>query len=511
MWIWPVVLVLSLAATGLALVRHMHMFQLNSYAPATHAGWLGKHRSYWLPQLVALVVGVLCLAWPVPGLIVALVWLAIAIWTNRPRRGQAKKPLVNTARVIRMYVTVIVVAGLIMAAIIWIPMPWRILSVLMPYVLSPLWVLIANGINAPIEAGVRRHYLKDAERMLASHASLVRIGITGSYGKTSVKFYLATLLKGHYSVLMTPESYNTPMGITKTIRADLRATHEVFVCEMGAKKVGEIREDCDLVHPQIGVITAIGEQHLETFGSQANILKTKLELADAVRGVGPVYLNGDNEILRANLPDQERHLYGLRTDNDTYAYDIKVRTAGTTFSLSHRGRIISDLVTPLIGAHTIQNLTGAIAVALDLGVTESELRTQLKKLTPAPHRLALSTQGEVTIIDDAYNSNPAGAKAALETLGLFEGTKILITPGMVELGERQDKLNEEFGAQAAVCDHVYLVGPRQTEPIARGLLGTGYDESKLTVVSDVKQAIAAAYKLPGRKVILLENDLPDNY
>ena len=510
---WIAVLVLALVATVFQVRGQMHMFQLNSYRGSTHRAWLAQHRSSWVPQIVVLALGLLSLVLPTACGIVASVILLAAIWLNRPGTTHAKKPLVYTSRVVRMFATIAVLVALLVVGTVLVPASWRILASVLAYVLTPVWVLVANWINAPIEAGVRRHYLNDAKRMLASHPKLLKIGITGSYGKTSVKYYLATLLKGHFNVLMTPESYNTPMGITKTIRGELRATHEIFVCEMGAEKVGEIKADCDLVNPSIGVITAIGEQHLVTFGSQENILKTKLELADAVRGKGMVYLNGDNEILRANQPDQERELYGLRTDNDTYAYDIVVTMTGTTFCLSHRGNQITGLVTPLIGEHNIQNVAGAAAVALDLGVTEAELRTQLKKLAPAPHRLAMSRQSGVTIIDDAYNSNPAGAKAALDTLARFDAMKVLITPGMVQLGTRQDQLNEEFGAQAVIADHVYLVGAKQTEPIARGLLNAGYDPARLTVVEDVRDALTRAYSLPcdTEKVILLENDLPDNY
>ena len=510
---WILVGVCALLACAVGVRKQMHMFQLNTYLAGAQAKWLSKHRSSWVPQVVVAVIAAVGVAFPVVCGIILVVWLLLAAWVARPGKAHAKKPLVYTSRVIRMLVTISVLVALVVAGTFFLPASVRIVAAVVPYLLTPVWVILANWVNSPIEAGVRRHYLGEAKRLLASHPRLVKIGITGSFGKTSVKFYLATLLKGHFNVLMTPESYNTPMGITKTVRGELRATHEVFVCEMGAEKVGDIKEDCDLVHPTIGVITAIGEQHLATFGSQANILKTKLELADAVRGKGMLYLNGDNEILRDNQPDQERQLYGLRTDNDTYAYDIQVTTSGTGFSLSHKGTLLTGLTTPLIGRHTIQNVAGAAAVALDLGVTESELRAQLKKLAPAPHRLAMSRQSGVTIIDDAYNSNPAGAKAALDTLALFDATTILITPGMVQLGERQDALNEEFGAQAVGCDHVYLVGPKQTEPIARGLLGAGFDPARLTVLDDVQDALARAYALPapGEKVILLENDLPDNY
>ena len=504
--------ILTLAATVLAVRYHMHMFQLNDYRASTQFRWLAHHRGSWFIQALCLVGVGLAYPWPLAGSIVLALLLALGIVTRWPRKSQAKKPLKYTARVKRMLVTSGVLTLALLSGVFWAPGWWRIVCVAAPSILSPLLVIVANVINAPIEAGVRQHYLNDAKRILAEHPRLIKIGITGSYGKTSLKYYLATLLRGHFTTLMTPESYNTPMGITMTIRGELRATHEVFVCEMGAKKAGEIKEDCDLVSPQIGVITAIGEQHLATFGSQEAILRTKLELADAVRGRGMLYLNGDDDLLRAHQPDQERQLYGLCTDNETYAYDLSVSTSGTVFSLNHKGKEYANLTTPLIGGHTIQNLVGAIAVALDLGVTETELRTQLAKLVPAPHRLVMSHHSGVTIIDDAYNSNPAGAKAALDTLAMFDAVKVLITPGMVELGEREEALNEAFGAQAAIADYVFLVGAKQTEPIARGLASAGYDPTRLTIVEDVKDAIARAYALPGtHKVILLENDLPDNY
>ena len=510
---WIVVAVVGLAAAVLAVRTHMHMLQLNAYRAGTHWRWLRRHPGRWAPQLVLLAVAALALVIPLPASIAALVLLVWAGWTNRPDGARAKKPLVHTARVKRMYATIAVLVVVLIVVGVLAPEPWRVLIVSLPYVLSPAWTLVANWINTPIEAGVRRHYLNDARRILASQPGLIKIGITGSFGKTSVKYYLATLLKSRFNVLMTPESYNTPMGITLTIRQELRATHQVFIAEMGARHVGDIKEDCDLVQPTIGVITAIGEQHLETFGSQANILRTKLEMADAVRGKGTLYLNGDNEFLRSAALDQERVTYGLGSSADVVADEIAVSTSGTTFTLTYRGERIAGITTPLIGAAAIQNLAGAAAVALDLGVTPDELRAQARKLAPAPHRLAMTRHGDVTLIDDAYNSNPAGAKAALETLAMFDATKILITPGMVELGARQDALNAEFGAQAVVADHVYLVGAKQTEPIARGLLGAGYDPAKLTVLEDVQEAIRQAYALPGAgaKVILLENDLPDNY
>ena len=166
--------------------------------------------------------------------------------------------------------------------------------------LAPLLTVIGNIVNSPIEKANRQYYINDAKKMLKACPDLKVIGITGSYGKTSVKYYLSTVLKAKYNVLMTPESYNTPMGVVKTIREQLRPTHEVFVCEMGARHVGDIKEICDIVFPEYGIITSIGEQHLETFKSIDNIIKTKFELYDAVSDKSKMFLNGDTENNKSN-------------------------------------------------------------------------------------------------------------------------------------------------------------------------------------------------------------------
>ncbi|MDR2895730.1 MAG: UDP-N-acetylmuramoyl-tripeptide--D-alanyl-D-alanine ligase [Propionibacteriaceae bacterium] len=494
--------------------RHLHMFQLGGYRSAAQVHWLGQHRSAWAGQIMALFLAVLAGLWPQPWTMLLLIWLAIMAAALTWRwRYRAKKPLVATARVWRLVACAVLVGLILQIVGCWIASLGAGGGGAIVYILSPLLLLIANWINQPIEAAVRRHYLNQAKVLLAGQPGLTKIGITGSYGKTSFKYYLTCLLEQHFNVLMTPASFNTPMGITKTIRGQLRSTDQIFVCEMGAERVGDIAADCDLVHPTIGVITAIGEQHLATFGSQAAIIATKLELAQAVRGHGPLYLNGDNALLRQHQPDQTVVLYGLATDNDARAFDLRVDRRGSRFNFSYGSHQLIDLETALVGRHTVENLAGAIAVALDLGVSDGEIRQRLRRLEAAPHRLSLRQQGNVTILDDAYNSNPAGAKAALDTLMLFDGRRILITPGMVALGSRQDELNRQFGAQAAVVDQVFLVGQAQTAPIKQGLLEAGFPADRLTVVENVNGAIEQAMSSGGDQpiAILLENDLPDNY
>ena len=314
---------------------------------------------------------------------------------------------------------------------------------------------------------------------------------------------------------MTPESYNTPMGVVKTVRGSLRATHEIFICEMGAKWVGDIKELCDIVHPQHGVITSIGPQHLESFKTLDAVKNTKFELADALPQDGMLFLNNDDENIRAHGSKRPFISYGIENKSDYTASDISVSERGTTFTVTGPDGEKESFSTRLIGRHNVLNITGAIAVSNKFGIPLSELKGQVRRLEGVPHRLELKKKNGVTLIDDAYNSNPSGTKAALEALRLFEGYKILVTPGMVELGEKQEELNREFGANAAkVCDYVVLVGKKQAVPIRTGLLDAGYPEKKIFVADTIEEALTHVYAIGSngqQKIVLLENDLPDNY
>ena len=156
----------------------------------------------------------------------------------------------------------------------------------------------------------------------------------------------------------------------------------------------------------------------------------------------------------------------------------------------------------------------AISVAHRLGMSLKSLKVPVRRIEPVAHRMQLIDHGEVTIIDDAYNSNPVSSKAAVETLALFDGIKILITPGMVELGDKEEKYNYKFGTYAAdCCDYILLVGRKRSKPIRDGVLSKGFPEEKCLVYDKLEDAVQYAYKIKGQghKYILLENDLPDNY
>ncbi|MCM1365530.1 MAG: UDP-N-acetylmuramoyl-tripeptide--D-alanyl-D-alanine ligase [Faecalibacterium sp.] len=506
---------------ALSIIDSMHFFQLNSYRFDTHTKWMRENYSRYLSHMMLavlmLIVILLTMNIDIKAALFILLF-AIGCLIEKPKK--AKKPLVYTARVKRMLVTIsllVIIAGVVAVPLCFAYEKQSYLLMIYAcfYLISPVMVIIANVINKPIELSINRGYTNDAKRILAECPDLKIIGVTGSYGKTSVKYYLNTLLRAKYNVLMTPESYNTPMGVVKTIRGSLKATHEIFICEMGAKWVGDIKELCDIVHPHHGIITSIGPQHLESFKTLDAVKNTKFELSDALPQDGMLFLNGDDENIRDHGSNRPAFTYSIGGDADYTAFDVAVTDRGTTFSVKAPNGETEKYTTRLIGRHNVLNIVGAIAVCHKLGISLAELKGQVRKLEGVPHRLELSEKNGVTIIDDAYNSNPSGTKAALEALSLFDGYKILVTPGMVELGEKQEELNREFGRNAAkVCDYVVLVGQKQAIPIKAGLLDEKYDENKIFVANTINEALTHVYALNSmgkKKIILLENDLPDNY
>lgn len=502
-----------------SLVFNLHMFQLNGYRFDTHIRWMAKNAKRYFVELVVLALSFtgLIRKEPVMGFAAAALFIAVFALIPENRQRPQKKALVYTPRVKRLTVTTLVLIFAAYAGAIYAltteakNIAFMILGLVCALV--PFLILLANLINKPMELGINRHYLNDAKRMLKECPGLDTIGITGSYGKTSMKFYLYTILRAWTDTLVTPESYNTPMGIVKTIRGSLRSSHKIFLCEMGAKWVGDIKELCDIVHPHHGIITSLGEQHLESFGSKENIIKTKYELADALPADGRLYVNWDNDIIREHPPKRPFIRYGTREDCDYRAENIRLTPSGSVFTVvTPEGS--EEFETRLIGGHNVLNITGAIAAAHGFGMRLSDMKLYVRRIEAVPHRMQIVNKGAVTIIDDAFNSNPAGCRAALTTLRDFDGERILVTPGMVELGGREAQLNEEFGAYAAeCCDQIILIGEKQTEAIRKGVLSAGFPEAKLHVYEQFTEGMKYVYGAytDKRKIVLLENDLPDNY
>ncbi len=509
----------ALFAVGVASLKYMHHFQLNSYKFAEHKSYLRRNAGpLTLLAIISALAALMSIFGIVGSIIAAALCLIYALCVKPLSKKNAKKPLVFTARVKRMLAAEWLLAVLFSA--LWSLLPQRLYPLGAGILLlsAPYLNLLANIINAPIEKAVRNYYLNDARRLLRSHPSLRVIGITGSYGKTGTKYALSTILSSKFDVLMTPASYNTPMGVTMTVRSSLKATTEIFVCEMGAKYVGDIDELCELVSPELGIITSVGAQHLETFGSLDSIIKTKFELCDRIIPTGGrVAVGFDNENIRAEIAkrgDVGIIKCGAENGCDLSISNISADEGGTSFDLTFKDGEVARFTLPLLGAHNVSNTACAMAIAYELGMTTDEIKQACRRLEGAPHRLQMSRRGRDILIDDAYNANPAGTRAALDALSLFDGCRIIVTPGMIELGSESERFNRRLGADAAeVCRHIVLIGQRQTKPIYDGAIEAGFPKERIKVFERVEDGINYAFSVSTdeRRIVLIENDLPDNY
>lgn len=383
-------------------------------------------------------------------------------------------------------------------------------------VFLPVFVLFAFWITAPFEHLNSLRYIKKSKIKLESMKNLTVVGITGSYGKTSVKNILGTLLSEKYKVCSTPYSYNTPLGLSKTILENLNSSHEVFVAEMGAKYVGDIKYLCDMVKPSVGILTGIGNQHLATFGSKENIVKTKGELVEAVSLSGKSYINTESVLALGLFNSAGGVKYEVNVNNTSgrvFATNIETGSSGTSFDLVIDGNVVS-VQTSLLGRHNVSNILICALASYDLGLTLEEIKNGISKLTPSSHRLAIvPSSNNLVVIDDAYNGSVEGAKAALDVIKEFSGRKIVITPGLVELGVDEFKSNYNLGKDMAeVADFVIIDGTINYAAISSGLIDSGFNAENILRAGSIKQAVEVlgTFSRPG-DVVLFENDLPDNY
>ena len=508
-------IVLLLAVYYYKTTRHgMHILQLENYHRDRYYRWIRGHRAKAYPffKMLALVLPVF-FVWHPLAFAISLIVVLTGICITTKKRNE-KKPFVVTKRIKRMYVTYAIFFILMFAimnidARIGMCLSWII--AVFPYIT----VYIVDVINSPIETGIRNKFIKKAKKKLADSPDLKVIGITGSYGKTTTKNMVNTILQAKYNSLMTPASFNTPSGVIRTINEELKSTTEVFVCEMGAKYVGDIKEICDIVHPKIAILTAIGPQHLDTFKNLDNVRRTKLELIDSLPEDGMAFVNWEDENIKESLITHKYIKYGLSPEADFYAINIENTETGSEFDVVYPNKDRIHIKSKLLGKLNILNIVCAVAVADYLGLSQDEIKQATRFIKPVGHRLELrKNPNGVMVIDDAYNSNIRGARMALDVLkGFANKKKILVTPGIVDLGEKSDEINEELGRYAADCaDFVILVGARQTEPILRGLKIEGFAESNIFIADNLNQAlIRMGQETNSNTVVLLENDLPDNY
>lgn len=433
--------------------------------------------------------------------------------------AKQKTPLKYTKRMTRLVVcyTILIAAATFAIGylgLIYVPYFSFAIIGIIP-VMLPLFVFAAYFITYPIEKLISNSYVVKAKKKLASNKNIKVIGITGSYGKTTLKNMLYVMLSEKYKVCATPSSYNTPLGLSKTILSKLTDEHEIFIAEMGAKQRYDIKELSEMVSPEIGIITGVGNQHLLTFGLIENVIKTKSELADFVStNGGKIFINVDSELTKSLAENYSAELVSLKNDiGELKVQNLKVSKDGSSFDLEYKGEIVK-CKTILLGSHNVSNILLAATVSLSLGVSLKEISAAISKITTVSHRLEIiKSNTNYTIIDNAYNSSVEGSKASLEVLSKFKGKKIVITPGLVELGLEQFNSNFEFGKElAAVCDYVIIDSGINYDAISSGLVFAGFDESKIIQAVSLNQAVQLLSNIVEEgAVVLFENDLPDNY
>lgn len=533
--------------TSFRIYRQARFYQIEEYQSKRYIRWLFSERERWLPMRslgVFFIGGVFAFFNDsIPGetaifpYLISMIAAVVAVFP--PRKGEIKKAFVRTQRASRMLGTAfllsIIFAVLSVNFINQIGISSDRFSAgliastgFINFMLAPLWLMFGNLFMTPVESAMRQAYIRQAEAVLGTIQPKI-IGITGSYGKTTTKNFLRDVLNGRYKTYATPKSYNTMMGITLAINTDLTNDYsiEYFISEMGAYVEGEIERICQLTPPDISIITEVGPQHMERFGSLENIAKAKYEIIKNLPVHGLGVFNWDNSYVREmyekGYPENRIAISkslsvdeALKNGVHFIATDIEETLDGLSFTVHKTDTGESEqFTTPVIGEHNVTNLLLTTAVAVHEGMTLKDVAFRVRTLQAAESRLVRQQTGAgITIINDAYSANPVGVLSSLKVLGMHKtGKRLLITPGMVELGDLQEEENRKLGVVATkYATDIILVGEKQTEPLKQGILSTDFAPENLHIFDTLSESTEWYQQhLTRGDTVLFLNDLPDTY
>ncbi len=485
-------------------LRWLRVSQREHYHPGSAGRFFGRWLATQPVNVLLMIVALFAFGFSAVEPLAAVAGAAAValVPAGLPVRGRTA-PLAWTARMRRLAA----VAGVLAVAVLGVGAAagTPAAGALGAAALMPVLVDWAALLMAPVERRLAGGWVAQATRKLRDLDPTV-IAITGSYGKTSTKEYVRHLLAGTHAVVASPASFNNRLGLARTVNEHVTPGITHLVAEMGAYGRGEIAEMCSWVQPRIGVITAIGPVHLERFGSIDEVVAAKSEI---VAGVDVAVLNVDHPELAELAGTLTAEVWRCSTVEP--AADVHVREEGAGELAVHlRGERLATLAAG--NAHA-SNVACAVAVAAACGVPAPVVAERLADLPGADHRATVVTGASgATIVDDTFNSNPAGARAALELVGRLGGEggrRVLVTPGMVELGELQDAENEQLAAAAAgIVDDLVIVGRTNRRALQQG----AGDRAQVTLVDHREEAVAWVQGRVGAgDVVLYENDLPDHY
>lgn len=436
-------------------------------------------------------------------------------------KAPQKTPLKITNRVLRLEICLFIVNTALTFGFLTLFVEYsnyfKLMGIPILIIFVPIIVLLGNFIMLPFEHFNKLKYQNRAIRKINKMPNLIKIGITGSYGKTSTKNFLYDLLKRKYKVVKTPSSYNTPMGITKTILNYVEADTQVFIAEFGAYFIGDIEYLTKLIKPQVCAITSVGNQHLESFKTLENIKNTKNEIVEYSPKDATCVFNIDCKTTNDLYNNSSKNKVSCKINDvnaDVTALNISYNENGANFTLKV-GEKQADVCTNVLGEFMINDLLIAVGIALKVGMTFEEIVKYIKKVKPVENRLELKKLNNgLLILDDSFNANVLGAEQAINTLSLFKDrTKVVATPGIVELGKDQESANIKFGEQiACVANKVIIINKVNAKSIKEGLLNKGFSEENIFEVDNLFVAKDLLKKvLKPNDIVLIENDLPDNY
>lgn len=444
-------------------------------------------------------------------LIIFFLYYNIKFFNLAKGRYKEKLPLKFTPRVKRQIVTLTILIILILVVLLKLGLGLIVGLLMIVYFIYPL-ITIMSYINLPLEKYFQQQFKNRAERKLKKHNNLLVIGITGSYGKTSIKNIVYDILKEEEVTLITPNSFNTPMGLSMTINNDLTALYQNFIAEMGAYYKGEIHELTEIVHPQIGIVSSIGPQHLETFKTIENIQATKMELIESLPRDGLAILNYDNKYIREYKikNDVLVKYYSLEDSSvDLYAYNIEYLTTGMRFKIKFKEKEY-EIESKLLGKYNIYNILAGILVADYKGLKIEKILKSIGKIEPIKNRMELKRiTNSLSIIDDSFNGNVEGMIEDITILKTYKAKKKMITPGIIDGGEQNYELNKKIALEINdEIDELYIVGSYNRD------VYTSYakiEKEKIYLFDNFLDAYARATNDKNPIVVLIANDLPDKY
>lgn len=388
-----------------------------------------------------------------------------------------------------------------------------IFDILMPVIISAI-VLIFQ----PLFVMARTRILHKAAEKIARFPKLKVIGITGSYGKTSTKEFLTTMLAEKFKVLSTPDHKNSEIGIAQTILESLNESHEIFIVEMGSYGKGGIKLLCDMVRPHMGMVTGVNEQHLATFGSLENLLSAEggRELLENLPQDGLLVVNGDNKYCvdlykSARIP---KKIYSVKKDTvnaDIWTEDVAVKKDGISFIAIDKDKEVVHIDANVLGKQHVQNLLGAVLVAKELGMKVEEITAAVKHIIPEQAGMTFKTGAHgITVIDASYSSNPDGVMADLDYLAVYEGKKVVVMPCLIELGAKSAEIHVEIGKKMArVCDLAIITSKDKFKELSEGFLSQRIPQHKMLLLENPQEIFTMITTMCKQgDAVLLEGRVP---